>query len=67
MAWTQTDIDTLRAAIATGGAVKSVTIADQTTIFRTLDEMLNLLAAMQAEVSPPQRTRFATTTKGLDS
>lgn len=68
MAWSQTDINTLQAAIATNGAVKSITFADQTMTFRTLDEMRELLAMMRSEVSaesPQQRRRFAATSKGV--
>lgn len=67
MAWTQSDIDTLKAAIAKGGAVKSITIGDESMTFRGLDEMLGLLATMESEVnasSPQQRRRFAAFCKG---
>ena len=65
MAWTQTDIDTLKAAMASGGAVKSITFADQTLTFRSLDEMNQLLGQMQREVhaASPQRRRFAAYSK----
>lgn len=53
MAWTQTDIATLKAAIATGA--KKVTFGagpDQRTVeYRSLADMKQTLADMQAEVS----------------
>lgn len=68
MAWTQTDIDTLQAAIAAGGAVKSMTIGDRTVTFNTIDDMLKLLSVMQASVTTAagtSRTRYAATSKGV--
>ena len=64
MAWSQSDIDVLKAAIATGGAVKSVTFSDQTLTFRDLDDMLRLLSVMQREVSGRSGTRYGATCKG---
>jgi len=53
MAWTQTDIETLKAAIATGA--KRVAFGSGETRreqeFRSLAEMQNTLAQMEAEVS----------------
>ena len=56
MAWTQIDIDTLKAAIATGA--KRVVFGSGETRreqeFRSLAEMKETLADMQAEVLGPQ-------------
>lgn len=49
MAWTQSDIDALKAAIASG--VKSVAYSDKTVTYHSLSEMLQALAAMEAEVA----------------
>jgi hypothetical protein len=52
MAWTQSDIDTLKAAIATGA--KKVTFGagpDQRTVeYRSLEEMERTLSKIEAEV-----------------
>ena len=64
MPWAQSDIDALKTAIADGGTVKSVTFADQTMIFRSLDEMKDLLALMQQDATGGSRTRYAATSKG---
>jgi hypothetical protein len=68
MAWTQSDIDTLRAAVAAGGAVKSMTFADRTVTFNSIDEMLRLIATMEhsiATAAGTTRTRYASTSKGV--
>ncbi len=50
MAWTQTDLDALKAAIAKGA--RSVTTSDGKSVtFHSLDEMLRLKAAIEAEVN----------------
>lgn len=57
MAWTQADVDALKAAIATGAL--EVRYADgRYTKFRSLAEMKETLAMMQAEAAgqPPLRT-----------
>ena len=62
MAWTQTDIDKLRAAIATGAL--SVRYADKSVTYRSLAEMKDLLALMEACVNganAPSRVRIAGT------
>lgn len=64
MAWTQADIDTLKAAIASGSVIQSMTIAGQQFTFRSADDMLKLLAAMQGEVNSGSRVRLAATRKG---
>lgn len=54
MAYTQTDIDTLKAAIATGATlVKFGAGPDSREVrYRSLSEMESVLSKMQAEVSP---------------
>lgn len=49
MAWTQSDVDALKTAIA--GGVKSVSYSDKTVVYHTLTEMLQALQAMEAEVA----------------
>lgn len=67
--WTQADIDKLKAAIAGGAVLQSMTFADQTFTFRSMDDMLKLLALMTAEVNAnagtPKTTRLAATRKGV--
>lgn len=66
MAWTQADIDTLKAAMAKG--VRSVTFGDQSLTFHSLDEQRTLLALMQREVNTAAgkpTTRYAVTSKGI--
>ena len=68
MAWTQADIDALKAAIAGGAVLQSMTFADQTFEFRSMDDMLKALALMQQEVNAaagtPRGYRLAATSKG---
>lgn len=54
MAYTQDDVDSLKAALATGAkSVKFGSGADsRETTYRSLDEMRSILADMIAEVSP---------------
>jgi hypothetical protein len=49
MTWTQTDIDALKAAIASGQLI--VRSADRMVNFRSLSEMRETLAMMEAEVA----------------
>lgn len=50
MAWTQTDVDALKAAIATGA--KDVQYSDGSRVtYRSLDEMKDILGEMKAEVA----------------
>jgi hypothetical protein len=49
VAWTQSDVDRLKAAIASG--TKSVAYADKTITYQDLDSMLKALTAMEAEVA----------------
>lgn len=69
MAWTQADVDTLKGAITAGRGVRSITFADQSVTFHSIDEMLKLLAVMQQEVgaqsSQPRHYRLAATSKGV--
>lgn len=54
--YTQTDIDNLRSAMATGA--KRVRIKGEETEFRSLPEMKALLDDMMAEVHPQRRSAF---------
>jgi hypothetical protein len=70
MAWTQSDVDALKAAIADGRGARSITFGDQSVTFGTVDEMLKLLAVMQADVTASTtgtstRRRLAATCKGV--
>ena len=69
MAWTQTDIDALKTAMASGRGVRSLTFGDQTVSFNSPREMLDLLAVMQQEVQVTAGTRkgyrVAATSKGV--
>ncbi|MCW1934544.1 phage head-tail joining protein [Pararhodobacter zhoushanensis] len=53
MSWTQEDVDALKGAIGKGAA--SVKIGDEMVTFRTLSEMRQTLAMMEAEVAGPAR------------
>lgn len=59
MAWTQTDVDRLKSAIATGALrVKYGSGFDEReVIYRSLDEMKATLAMMEQEVAGTTRTR----------
>lgn len=46
MAWTQSDIDALKAAIATG--LRTVTYSDRTVTYQTTEDMLRVLSAMES-------------------
>lgn len=48
MAWTQAEIDTLKAAIAKG--VKTVAYSDKTITYQNLEEMLQALNVMEGNV-----------------
>jgi hypothetical protein len=67
MAWTQSDLDKLDAAIAAGNGVRTITFDNQTLAFHDLDQMLRLRAQMQSSVAAAAgtpRMRFAVTSKG---
>lgn len=59
MAWTQSDADALKAAIATGA--RDVTYSDGSrVVYRSLDEMRQVLAMIQGEVAGSSVTRVRT-------
>lgn len=61
MAWTQTDVDALKAAIATG-ALKVRYADGREVTYRSLAEMERVLAALVAEATgtpPPPRVTYA--------
>lgn len=63
--FTQADIDALRAAIAGGSVLQSMTFGDQSFTFRTIADMLQLLAWMQREVNGSSGSRLAAMRKGV--
>jgi hypothetical protein len=68
MAWTQSDIDALKAAIVAGKGARSIAFGDQVITFHSLTEMRQLLHDMQADVATTagtSRSRFAATSKGV--
>lgn len=65
MAFTQEQIDTLRASIAAGGTLQSMTVDGQTFMFRSIGDQLRLLATMERAVRGGSGTRYASTTKGF--
>lgn len=69
MAWTQADIEALERAIADGRGARQMTFNDQTVVFNSPKEMLELLEAMKATVATAStgasRTRYAGFSKGV--
>ena len=68
MAYTQADVDALRAEIVATGTATVLRSGDQETRFATIDEKLKLLAVMVANVATSSgrtRTRYASTSKGV--
>ena len=67
MPWTQEDYDTLKAALVDRKGARSITFSDQSVTFDSIDDMLKLLAIIQAEVAGAgtSRTRYAATSKGV--
>jgi hypothetical protein len=68
MAFTQTDIDSLKTAIAAGRGARTITFGDQTITFHSVAEMRELLEIMQSDVSATAavpRTRYAAFDKGV--
>ena len=68
MAWTQSDVDALKAAIASGRGARSIAFGDQSVTFHSVAEMIDLLRIMQDDVSAAASTprrRFATFDKGV--
>jgi hypothetical protein len=67
--FTQADVDKLKAIIAGGAGLQSMTTAaGETYQFRSADDWLKLLATMQKEVNAQaggSSTRFAATSKGV--
>lgn len=65
MAFTQADIDELKAKIKAFAGVKNTTFADQSTTF-DLEGAKATLAMMEADVAGRvSRTRYAATSKGI--
>lgn len=67
MAWTQTDVDALERAIADGRGARSITFSDQSIVFNSISEMLQLLATMRTAVATAagaSSTRYAAFSKG---
>jgi len=67
VAWTQADIDALKDAIKTG--VRSVSYSDRSVTYQSIDEMLKVLSAMEAEAQgsttpTPGRSTFASFSRG---
>lgn len=68
MAYTQADLDALDADIAKVRLIDSTTFADQSTKFRSLDDLLKLRAVMAQSIAAAagtSRTRLAATSKGV--
>jgi hypothetical protein len=69
MPWTQTDADNLRRAIADGRGARSMSFGDQTVVFNSLKEMIELLAIMETDAATTAGTRrayrVAVTSKGV--
>lgn len=64
--FTQADLDALKAAIAGGSVLQSMTFGDQSFTFRTMADMLLLLAYMQRDVNGGSgASRLAATRKGV--
>jgi hypothetical protein len=61
-AWTQADIDALKARINQFAGIRQTSFADQSTEF-DLEGALKLLAEMEQQVNG-SRTRYAATSKG---
>jgi hypothetical protein len=71
MPFTTTDAENLRRAIADGRGARSMSFSDQSVTFNSIDDMLKLLARMEAEITGPLGTdtrrayRVGTTSKGV--
>lgn len=65
MAWTQADVDALKAAVAKGE--KSVTFSDRSVTYRDLGEMLQALALMERSIqgTSARTFRLAEVKKGV--
>jgi hypothetical protein len=66
-AFTQADVDALKAAIVAGKGVRQVTFGDQQVSFSSIKEMMDLLAFMEQQVNADTRQtyRLASTRKGV--
>ena len=69
MSWTTANRDKLKAAIAAGGIVQSMTFGNQTFTFRSMDDMLKLLSVMEEEIATSSgggsTARYAIYDKGV--
>lgn len=70
MAWTQTHIEELEAALASRKGIRRITFTDgQSAEFDSVEDALTLLATMRSSVTAAagtsQRTRLAAFDKGL--
>jgi hypothetical protein len=68
MAWTQTDVDALERSIAAGLGAGSMTFADESVTFASLEDRLMLLRTMKAAVTTAAggtTTRYASIGKGV--
>lgn len=69
MPFTSTDAENLRRAIADGRGARSMTFSDQTVVFNSLKEMIELLAIMEADAGNTAGTRrsyrIGVTSKGV--
>jgi hypothetical protein len=67
--WTTADVERLERAIADGLGARSITFDNQTIVFNSLAEMVQLLSVMRGAVASAagtsQRIRFAATSKGV--
>lgn len=64
MAYTQSDLDGIRAAIARGE--KTVQFADRSVTYRSVDEMLVAERKIAAELNPPaSKTFYVAPTQGF--
>jgi hypothetical protein len=61
--WTQAEINSLKAAIATG--TLHVAFADRSQTFHSLEDMMKLLALMERTLSGAPLYRLAASSKGL--
>jgi predicted RNA-binding protein with PUA-like domain len=68
MAFTQSDVDALKVAIAARNGVRQMTIGDRSYVFDSVDDMIKLLGKMEQDVAAAAsrpRTRFACFNKGV--
>lgn len=67
MAFTQTDLDKLDQAIVDGRGAKSVSFADQTIMFHSVDDMLKLRSLMKRQIDSALTHRLAVVSKGTST